>query len=305
MKRTTVLAVSLTILSVFLWIGLAQSSPSWTLAKLAPPTNVRVEAGENAIKVSWDASPDEGGRDLAGYNVYFDTKSSVLFSPDSLGYAVQLRKNAHEYVVRGLENDRAYFFHVRSRKTDGSISAAGLPEKAATVEPEGKNYAVSMYDNDVPGTPGNSGYGWSRENGQGIPGYQKVIQNGGDVNILMMELPSSKTKSVLISPSEADFTKGWALRNKTRIADIGTNWMVEDSLPDSAFTSTAEIKNGHVYVLKTHDDYYVKLRIVSVEEVSLLLPAGAKHRDVSINRIRFTYVSQLGQSYQHFLTGKP
>ncbi len=305
MKRTIVVVVSLMLLSGFLWMPFAQSSPSTKLTKLAPPTNVRVEAGENAVKINWDASPNEADYGLAGYNVYFDTKSLALLEPDSLQFPVQLGKRTHEYVIRGLQNGRRYFFHVRARDTGGGISAAGLPEEAAAPQPEAMNHAVSMYDNGVSGTPGNSGYGWSSENGQGIPGYDNLIQDGRDVNILMMESPSSKTKSVLVSPSEADFTRAWALRNQTWIADIGTNWVVEDLLPDSAFTATAEIKNGHVYVLKTHDNYYVKLRIASVEEVTLLMGAGAKHRDVHINKISFTYVSQLSQSYEQFLTGNP
>lgn len=305
MKRTIVLIVSLIALSAFLWIRFAQSSPATKLAKLAPPTNVRVEAGENAIKVSWDASPDEADFELDGYNVYFDTKSAVLLSPDSLLFAVQLRKNARECVVRGLENGRQYFLHVRSRKRDGGISAAGLPEKEMAPQTEGKNHAVYMYDNDVSGTPGNCGFGWSRKNGQGIPGYHNMIQDGKDVDIIMIESSSSKSKSVFVSPSETDLTKGWALQNKTLIADLGTNWVMDDLPPASAFTTTAEIKNGHVYVLKTHDNYCVKLRVDSIEDVKLLLPAGAKHRTVNINKINFTYASQLGQGYEQFLTGRP
>jgi hypothetical protein len=39
--------------------------------------------------------------------------------------------------------------------------------------------------------------------------------------------------------------------------------------------------------------------------VKLLLPAGAQQRDLEVNKITFTYVSQFGQSYEQFLTGKP
>jgi hypothetical protein len=292
------------VLSAVLWMSFAQSSPTLKLAKLAPPTNVRVEAGVNAVKVLWNASPDEAGYDLAGYNVYFDTKSSALLSPDHLPHAVQVGKRVHECVVRGLENNRQYFFHVRSRNIDGGISAAGLPEREAAPQLEGKTYAVSMYDDDVATTNNNSGYGWRRENGQDIPGYRNVTQHGKYVDILMMESPTARNQSIFISPSEADFTQRWPFRNTTLIADIGTNWVVADSLPDAAFTTTAEIKNGHVYVLKTQDNYYVKLRIDSIDEVNLLLPFGEQRRDANLNKITFTYASQLDQSYEHFLTGK-
>lgn len=305
MKCKMILGASLIMLSAVLWKNFAQSSPAVKPATLAPPTNVRVEAGENAIKVLWDASSDEADHTLAGYNVYFDTKSLVPLSPDRLPNEVQVGKRVHAYVIKGLENGRQYFLHVRARNIVGGISAASLPEQEAAPQPEGKNYAVSIYDDDVSTAANNSGYGWSRENGQDIPGHRGVTQHGKYVDIVMMELPDAKGKSIFISPSEAGFTQRWPLRNKTLIADIGTNWAMADSLPDEAFTTTAEIKNGHVYVLKTHDKYYVKLRINSIEEVNLLLRFEEQRRNAILNKVTFTYASQLGQSYEHFLTGKP
>jgi hypothetical protein len=305
MKHLTNWGIGFVILGAVLWISVSQSFSAAKIVNLAPPTNIRVEPGENAIAVMWDASPEEATSHFAGYNIYFDTKSSALLSPDRLPYAVQVRKDKHEYVVKGLENGQEYFLHVRSRKFDDSISAAGRPEKAAAPQSEGKKHTVSMFDYDISTATSNSGYGWSRENGQDIPGYHSVMQRVKFIDILMMELPNAKNKSVFISPSEADFTEDWPLRNKTFIADIGTNWVVTDSLADVEFTTSAEIQNGHVYVIKTHDNYYIKLRIESIEEVTLLLPFGQKRRNVNLNKITFTYASQLGQSYEHFLTAKP
>ncbi|MGH7597595.1 MAG: fibronectin type III domain-containing protein [bacterium] len=305
MKRTMVLGASLIMLSAVLWRNFAQSSPTVQPAKLSPPTNVRVETGENAIKVIWGASPDEASDDFAGYNVYFDTKSSALLAPAHLLNVVPVRKHIHECIVRGLENGRQYFFHVRARNIVGGVSAAGLPEQEAAPQPEGEKYAVSMCDDDVATTANNSGYGWNRENGQGIPGYRSVTQHGKYVDIVMMELPAAKSKSLFVSPSEAAFTQRWPYRNRTLIADLGTTWVIADSLPVAAFTTTAEIKNGHIYVLKTHDNYYVKLRINSIEEVNLLLRFEEPRRNTILNKITFTYASQLGQSYEHLLTGEP
>ncbi len=194
---------------------------------------------------------------------------------------------------------------MRARALDGRISTASLPELEAAPQLDANNYAVAMYDDDVASSTNNSGYGWRRENGQDIAGYRNVTQHGKYVDILMMESPAAKNQSLFISPSEADFNQRWPYRNRTLIADIGTNWVFADSLPEAAFATTAEIKNGHVYVLKTHDDYYVKLRVDSIREVTLLLPLAAQRRDTILNKITFTYASQLGQSYEHFLTGKP
>jgi hypothetical protein len=305
MKFRIFLGTALMLLISSPWLGSAQSSPVAKLTKLAPPADVRVEAGANAIKVNLDSSPDKGDREFAGYTIYFDTKSLVDLSVDSLFYAVEIGPNVREYVVRGLENNRPYFFHIRSRKRDGSIGAASLPEKTVTPQADAKHYNVNMYDNDVSGTPGICGYGWSIANGQGIPGYYNLTQNGKNVHVVLMKSSSSKSESVLISPSEANFTEGWSLRNKTLIADIGTDWVIGKVLPDSAFTSTAVVRKGHVYLLKTHENYYVKLRVDSIDEVKLLLGIGAQRPDLAVNKITFTYASQLGQTYELFLTGRP
>jgi hypothetical protein len=52
-------------------------------------------------------------------------------------------------------------------------------------------------------------------------------------------------------------------------------------------------------------NYYIKLRIDSIEEVNLLLRFEEPRRNAILNKITFTYASQLGQSHEHFLTGKP
>jgi len=275
------------------------------LTKLAPPGNVRVEAAANAVIVRWDASPDIANYQLAGYTVYFDTGSVAQLAPHQLQHAVQLGRQEHAYVVRGLVNSQPYFFNVRSRTLDGDVSATSLPAKEAVPLSEGKSYALAMYDDDAAATTNNSGYGWRRDNGQGIAGYRNVTQHGKYVDILMMESPAAPNQSIFISPADAEVTQRWPYRNRTLIADLGSGWAIADSLPHAAFTTTAEIKDGHVYLLKTQDDYCIKLRIESITEVPLLSALGAKPVSTRLNKITFTYASQLGQSYSHFLAGKP
>jgi hypothetical protein len=293
MKSAMILAVGFVLLGAASSSSFAQSSPTVNISKFAPPTNVRVEAGQYAIKVSWDASLDEANYKLAGYNVYFDTQPSALLVPNQLPHEVQLGRGGRACVIRGLENGRQYFFHVRARALDGSISAASLPELEAAPQLDAKNYAVAMYDDVVASST------------KDIAGFRNVTQHGKYVDILMMESPAARNVSLFVSPSEADFNQRWPYRNRTLIADVGTDWVIADSLPDAAFATTAEIKNGHVYVLRTHDDYHVKLRVDSIKEVTLLLPLEAQRRDAILNKVTFTYASQLGQSYEDFLTGKP
>ncbi|NUO82219.1 fibronectin type III domain-containing protein [candidate division KSB1 bacterium] len=285
--------------------GIGLATADVRLAKLAPPTNVRVEAARNAVKVTWEASTDEASYMLAGYNVYFGNESLAALSPNQLPAAVQVGKGVEEYVVRGLENGRQYFIQVRSRNNNGDISTAGQPENEAAPLFEGKIYALAMYDDDPATSTYNSGYGWNRKTGQDQPGYHDVRQHGKYVDILMMESPAAKQQSLFISPAATERTTRWPVRNHTLIADMGTEWLTTTILPDSAFTTQAEIKSGHVYILKMSADYYLKLRVDTYGEVNLLLPAGAARQSTSLNKITFTYVAQLGQSYQQFLTGKP
>ncbi|RPI01427.1 MAG: fibronectin type III domain-containing protein [Calditrichaeota bacterium] len=304
MKRVKNWGITLVILYAVLWIS-TQGDSAEKIVNLAPPRNIQAASGENAIAVTWEDSPDEAKVQFAGYNVYFDLKSSPPFSPDSLAFVVQVKKGVNEYVVNGLDNNQQYFLHVCSRQTDGGVSEAGLPETAAIPQSDGKKFTIPMFDYDVSTAPSSSGYGWSRENGQDIPGHHNEMQRVKYIDILMMESPTAKGKSIFISPAEADFTKEWPVRNKTLIADIGTDWRLADPLPDAAFTTSAEIRYGHVYLIKTHDNYYVKLRIESVEEMTLYLPYGQKRSSVDLNKINFTYASQLGQSYDQFLSAKP
>ena len=194
MKHLTNWSIGLIMLYTVLFLSIATTFSSEKTVKLAPPANIQLEAGENAIAVIWDASPDEAKSYFSGYNIYFDTNSSALLSPDRLPSASQVRKDMHEYVIRGLKNDQEYFVHVRSRHVDDGISEAGLPEKVATPQSSGSKYTVSMFDYDASTATQNSGYGWSRENGQDIPGYHNVMQRVKLIDILMMELPTAKGK---------------------------------------------------------------------------------------------------------------
>ena len=301
MKKIFNLKRRLIILFAILWI----SAQSFSAKKhsFAPPTNIQVEAGDNAVAVTWEASADEAESYFAGYTIYFDTKSSAQLAPDQIPNSINVKKNVHEHVIKGLVNDQQYFVQVCSYSNDGASSATDLAEKVTTPQSEGQVYTIHMFDYDIATASNNSGYGWNRSNGQDIPGHHSLMQYVKYIDILMMKSPTSSSNSVFISPSAADLAKNWPVRNKTRIADIGTNWNVDESLPETAFTTTAVIKKGHVYVIKTFDDYHVKIHIKSIEQVNLLLPYGSERSNVDLNKITFTYASQLGQSYEDFMTG--
>lgn len=305
MKTKPVLSLVLLTFCTLALPGARLAAVEVRLAKLAPPTNIRVEAGRNAIKVIWEASADEANFNLAGYNVYFDENSLASSSPNQLAAAIQVGKGNHECLVRGLKNGRQYFFHVRSRNHAGEVGAPSLPENEATPEVEAKQYVLAMYDDGRSTSGYNSGYGWNNKNGQALPGFHDVRQHGKYVDLLMVASPTKKQSSIFVSPAETEHTQKWPIRNKTLIADLGADGRPAEALPDSAFTTQAEIKQGHTYILKTETGYHIKLRVESITEVNLLLPLGESRRSALLNKIAFNYVAQLGQSYEQFLTGSP
>jgi len=300
MRRLMNWSLGLFIPGMILCLGIQGNAADKSFAH---PPDVQLEPGENAIAVTWDASPDEAKGYFTGYTVYFDTKSSAELSPDQLENSINIKKNVHEYVVKGLENDREYFIHVRSHQGEGAVNQTGIVEKTTTPQLEGDKFDVSMFDYDVAMAGKNCAYGWNRQNGQDVPGHPTTMQYVKYIDILVMESPTTKSKSVFVSPSEAEFTKDWPVSNKTLFADLGTDWNVAESIPETAFATTTEIKNGHVYVIKTFDDFHIKLRIKSIEEVNMLLPYGSERSNVDINKITFTYVSQISRSYEDFLAG--
>ncbi len=271
--------------------------------KIAHPPDIQLEAHENAITVRWDASPDEDQRYFIGYSVYFDAKTSAQLAPDQQAHAVHFKKDVHEYVIKGLENGQEYFVHVRSRQGNTDLSESGILEKTSTPRAEGKNFALTMFDYNADIAGNNSSYGWNRNNGQEMPGNNKVMAHVKYIDLLMMESPTAKGGSVFISPSDADVTEEWPTRNKTLIADIGQDWNVDETNNTIDFKSSAVIKEGHVYLIKTFDDYHIKLLVTSIKEINWMLPYGSDLGNVDLNKITMIYTSQLNKSYDNFIAG--
>jgi hypothetical protein len=271
--------------------------------KIAHPPDIQLEAHENALLVKWDASPDEDQRYFVGYSVYFDTKASAQLAPDQQAHAVHLKKNVHEYVIKGLENDQEYFVHVRSRQGNTDVSEPGVLEKSATPRTEGQNFALNMFDYNADIAGNNSSYGWNRSNGQDMPGNNKVMAHVKYIDLLMIESPTAKESSVFISPSDAEITADWPTRNKTLIADIGQDWNIDKTDNEIDFKSSAVIQEGHIYLIKTFDDYHIKLSVTSIKEINWMLPYGSDLGNVDVNKITMIYTSQLGKSYENFLAG--
>jgi hypothetical protein len=271
--------------------------------KIAHPPDIQLESGENSITVSWDASSDEAERYFIGYSIYFDTKATAHLSPDEQEHSVHLKKDEHQYVIKGLVNGQEYFVHVLSRQGNTDVSEAGLLEKSIKPHAEGTQQTVSMFDYDADIAGNNCSYGWNRTNGQEIPGNHQSMTYVKYIDLLMMESPAAKGNSVFISPSEAGITESWPTRNKTLIADIGQDWNVDETTTELTFSTSATIKQGHIYIIKTADDYHIKLLVKSVKEVNWMLPFGAERGNVNLNKITFVYASQLTESYENFIAG--
>ncbi len=93
--------------------------------EFAPPTNLTYINGNNQVLLSWDASPDRGLSEFAGYNVYRDTLTMVGAEPSALA-ALKLNGEVPvteiSYTDGTALNGHKYYYAVRSAKDNGELS---------------------------------------------------------------------------------------------------------------------------------------------------------------------------------------
>lgn len=102
---------------------------NWT-SPPAPPSGIKGIAGDRSVTLSWLPSPDkanEGSTDegFAGYLVYRADTPGVY--PKSPRNAVPVETES--YTDLGLENDRPYYYVVRSAIKDGQTLTEGAPSE--------------------------------------------------------------------------------------------------------------------------------------------------------------------------------
>lgn len=94
------------------------------------PDNVMAVATDNTIAVSWDAPPDNGGREITAYQMQYITPSGTVIVPI-------FDANVRSYTITGLSPLTEYIVSLRAVNAIGSSGWQGfiLSTKASAVTP--------------------------------------------------------------------------------------------------------------------------------------------------------------------------
>jgi hypothetical protein len=113
-----------------LWIGRQNATGtepvSCNLPTPATPTGLALDAGDESIDVSWDASAFAASYDVA-YNIAND--------PDEADGATVVNVAGTSTTLTGLVNDTEYFVFVRAKNANGDASAYSASQSATPEEP--------------------------------------------------------------------------------------------------------------------------------------------------------------------------
>ena len=121
--RLEVLAIAL--FAIPLLVGCGDDDTTKPPEEFAPPTNLTYVNGNNQVTLSWNASPDAGRDDFAGYNVYRDLTTMIGLGPDSLASLVHNSTllAVTGYVDASAVNGVKYYYAVHAVKDNGDLSA--------------------------------------------------------------------------------------------------------------------------------------------------------------------------------------
>lgn len=195
----------------------------------APPQGVDALAGDNIVTVSWLPNREH---DLAGYKVYVGGSYSGRY--DLIGTT-----HFTQFVDRGARNGDTYYYTVTAYDLDGYESELSADVVAATPRPEG--FDVLLYD-------------YRRDSTRA--GYDFSTNSVGLYSDNYTDLFYENYQGIL-------YLDVW---NDTDIQDMGYARSLDEILraPTTGWSPTkdAQAIGGHMYVIRTHDNHYAKLRIV-------------------------------------------
>jgi len=249
-----------------------------------PPTNTleppasftfnvdAVAGGDASVTFNWTASPDANNSDFKGYRIItaeVDSNGSIT----SILQEVSRIKNL-TYSIDPLERGRRYKTYLCAELEDGTLSD--------TLETE--IYAAVFYNTDgvidsyVPNSSTMSGFGWDVLTGVGTP-YSYTQGNASSIDLHMEE-----TRDAPYFYSPKVFGDSFKL---TRMKLIGSGQSGFDKVDlQEADETILPAENDNVYLLRTQENYYIKIWIKSVEPPSLNHDHYTIHFDYKVQPIR-------------------
>ena len=228
--------------------------PSPTSVDAPGSLSFKVEAeagGDSKVTFSWTASPDENVSDFKGYRII-----TVELDSDDNPSTFQeqaLDKAIKTHAINPLQRGKRFKTFVLAELNNGT--------KSDSLETE--IYAGIYYNNDgridsyTEDGVSKSGFGWDVVTGAGTQ-YSYTESNSGKVDLHVRILGSDP---YFFSPGGLD--QGFKV---TKVINIGSGQEDFDAtdVPEADQTFS-EVNLGDVYLLKTEENYYIKIWIKSID----------------------------------------
>jgi hypothetical protein len=233
------------------------------------PENVKLKVDQDSLggsfaEISWDASSSHNLGEFKGYRVitYRVNESGdilALFEDRETG-------KTDSHIVLNIDRDTTrYRSFVIAEMNDGRSSDSVGTQVYSGVY-HGRDGGIDEY---IEGSLLESGFGFDITNGTGT----KYIFNQDNVSLIDLHLRGGEdTLLYFYSPDQFELINA----KTTLIGIVGTGQTAFDNteLVEPAMSS-AEVRLDNVYLLKTEDEYYIKIWVRSV--VNIIDPYPYKH----------------------------
>ena len=231
-----------------------------------------VAGGDASVTFNWTASPDANKSNFKGYRIItaeVDSNGNVT----SVLQEVSRIKNL-TYSIDPLDRGRRYKTYLCSELEDGTLSDSL----------ETEIYAAVFYNTDgvidsyVQNSSTLSGFGWNISTGAGTP----YSYTQGNAALIDLHLEETHSAPYFYTPNA--FDDNFKL-TRMKLVGSGKTGFDETNLPEADVTILS-VEYDNVYLLRTQDDYYIKIWIKSVEPPGLTQDYYTIHFDYKVQPIK-------------------
>jgi hypothetical protein len=222
-----------------------------------------VAGGDASVTFNWTASPDANKSNFKGYRI-------ITAEVDSNGNITSVLQEASRiknltYSIDPLDRGRRYKTFLCSELEDGTLSDTLKTEIYAAVF-----YNIDgVIDSYVQNSSTMSGFGWNISTGAGT----SYSYTQGNASLIDFHMEETRNAPYFYSPKV--FGDSFKL-TRMKLIGSGQSGFDETNLPDADETILLA-ENDNVYLLKTQENYYIKIWIKSVE------PPGLNHDHFTIH----------------------
>lgn len=199
-----------------------------------PPVGIVSVSLDNAVELQWYENQE---MDVAGYKVYVSNRYDGVYDP--IGTT-----RIATFVDRGASNGVTAYYAVTAYDNSGNESELSRDVVYDTPRPEGRDVALV----DRFRLPQRAGYDFSA---------YSVIHFDTDLTDFFFEITDTGIPYLVV----------W---DDTEIQDMGYTANLDEisSAPATGWNPTGDALavRGHMYVIKTFDGHYAKIRIIDISE---------------------------------------